>query len=241
MSEKSWDDEDVEVPPPLPPSKTVDDRWAGEDEERVKDNWDDDEEEKRPAPVAVSAVPRKKTKKQIIAEKQAQKEAELKAKRLEIERMNSEMTPEERIAEKLRLQKVQEESDLQFAVDMMGIKESDSTPQIQSLQDADISTAEGLEALGSAMVSKIRSTDRLEKKAFYVPFLETFCKDLCFNLEVDELKKVTQVLNALSNEKVKASKPVKGKKKGGKQKIHIGKEEDVVDGDRYIDDMDDFI
>ena len=37
--------------------------------------------------------------------------------------MNAEMTPEEKIAEKLRLQKVQEDNELQFAVDLMGIKE----------------------------------------------------------------------------------------------------------------------
>ena len=71
-----------------------------------------------------SSQPKKKSKIQIIAEKQAQKEAELKAKRAEIERMNAEMSPEEKQAEKLRLQKIQEESDLQIAVDMMGIKEA---------------------------------------------------------------------------------------------------------------------
>jgi len=40
--------------------------------------------------------------------------------------MNEEMTPAERAAEKLRMQKIQEESDLQFAVDMMGIKDMPS-------------------------------------------------------------------------------------------------------------------
>ena len=33
------------------------------------------------------------------------------------------MTPEEKLAEKLRLQREQEESQLEFAVDMMGIKD----------------------------------------------------------------------------------------------------------------------
>ena len=35
-----------------------------------------------------------------------------------------------------------------------------------------------------------------------------------FLVEVDEIKRVTTVLNTLYNEKVKAAKPVKGKKKG---------------------------
>ena len=46
-----------------------------------------------------------------------------------------------------------------------------------------------------------------------------------FSVEVDELKKVTAVLNALYNDKVKANKPLKGKKKGaGKAKILLDKE-----------------
>lgn len=44
-------------------------------------------------------------------------------------------------------------------------------------------------------------------------------------MEVDELKKVTASLNALYNDKVKANKPIKGKKKGAnKAKLHLGKE-----------------
>lgn len=89
-----------------------------------QDNWDDDDEDDRKPVQGTSSQPKKKSKIQIIAEKQAQKEAELKAKRAEIERMNAEMSPEEKQAEKLRLQKIQEESDLQIAVDMMGIKEA---------------------------------------------------------------------------------------------------------------------
>ena len=56
-------------------------------------------------------------------------------------------------------------------------------PEISSLKEADLSSEEGLEALGGAVVRKIRDTDRLEKKPYYVTFLETFCKDLCSNRE----------------------------------------------------------
>lgn len=215
----------------------------GEDEDKIKDNWDDEEEEEaKPAAASSAPVQKKKSRKQIIAEKQAKKEAELLAKRQEIERMNKMMTPEEKLAEKQRLQKIQEESDLQFAVDMMGIQDKDLTPEVKSLADADLSTAAGLEALGDAVIKKIRDTDRLEKKNYFPIFVEKFCKDICANLELDELKKVTASLNALYNDKVKASKPVKGKKKGaGKAKLHLGKDNDVVENDRYIDDFDDFI
>jgi len=44
------------------------------------------------------------------------------------------------------------------------------------------------------------------------------------SVDVDELKKVTASLNALYNDKVKANKPLKGKKKGaGKAKIQMDK------------------
>jgi translation initiation factor 3 subunit J len=245
MSEKSWDDEDFEVPPPLPALKSTDDKWEGEDEGRVKDNWDDDEEEEKKKPVAQTAapMPKKKSKRQIIEEKQAQKEAMLKAKRAELEKMQEEMTPEEKLAEKLRLQKIQEESDLQFAVDMMGIKEEDAK-DVVNLKEADLSSAEGLEALGAAVIKKIRDTDRLEKKTYYVTFLETFCKDLCANLESDDLSKVTASLKALFNEKLKANKPVKGKKKAAdKAKLHSIKKtnDDLVEQYNDFDDFDDFI
>ena len=42
-------------------------------------------------------------------------------------------------------------------------------------------------------------------------------------MEVDDIKRVTTVLNSLYNEKVKASKPLKGKKKGAnKPKLNVG-------------------
>lgn len=44
-------------------------------------------------------------------------------------------------------------------------------------------------------------------------------------MDVDELKRVTASLNALYNDKVKANKPIKGRKKAAnKAKLHLGKE-----------------
>jgi len=53
--------------------------------------------------------------------------------------------------------------------------------EVDNLADVDISTKSGIESLGNAVIKKIRSTERLEKKPFYAPFLESFCKDLCLN------------------------------------------------------------
>ncbi|XP_047738630.1 eukaryotic translation initiation factor 3 subunit J [Hyalella azteca] len=126
---------------------------------------------------------------------------------------------------------------------MMGIKESD-TKNALNLEDADLSSAEGLEALGAAVIKKIRDTDRLEKKTYYATFLESFCKELCANLESDDLSKVTASLKALFNEKLKANKPIKGKKKAGdKAKLNTIKKTPGDFTDQYNDmaDYDDFI
>ena len=55
--------------------------------------------------------------------KEAQKQAELEAKREEMKKSMAEMTPEERANEKLRMRKIQEEADLRIAVDMMGLND----------------------------------------------------------------------------------------------------------------------
>lgn len=45
--------------------------------------------------------------------------------------------------------------------------------------------------------------------------------DVLVPVEVDEVKRVSAVINSLYNEKVKASKP-KSRKKGGKAKLNVG-------------------
>jgi len=118
----------------------------------------------------------------------------------------------------MRLQKIQEDSDLQLANDLMGAKDEEEF----NFDCIDISTVKGLDEFRRAIVKKIRMTDRLEKKSIFVTFIEDLGKDLCTNIELDDMKKVISVLNALYNEKVKASKP-KNKKKGvGKAKLNAG-------------------
>ena len=65
---------------------------------------------------------RKKKKKlaDIIAEKEAARAAQAEAKRKEDEARLAAMSPEAKLAEKLRLQKIEENANLQLAKDMMG-------------------------------------------------------------------------------------------------------------------------
>merc|ERR1711915_550003 len=152
----------------------------------------------------------------------------MKAKREELARATKDMTPEEKYAEKLRLRKIQEESDLQHAVDMMGLGDADKDKdevEVVNITEADLSNKSGLEAFGKAVLKKIKQTNGLEKSFYYATFLESFVKDLCVEIGPDELKKVLAPLNALHNDKVRSNKPAKGKKKNTSSKatINVGK------------------
>ncbi|XP_076050307.1 eukaryotic translation initiation factor 3 subunit j isoform X2 [Oratosquilla oratoria] len=270
MSDVEWDEEDFEPRVVVAPKLT--DKWAGEDEEDdVKDNWDDEEEEgggggdenktgnnNMPAPL------KKKKKKfsEIIAAKEAKEAEEAEKRRKEMEEREKSMTAEGKLAEKLRLQKIQEESDLQLASEFIGgegeevgehtppLSHEETPSRVQSsvaedpspLDSYSLTTSESLKDFRTALIAKIRSVDRLEKRAIYLPFVEELIRDLCLNLEVEDVKKVTSSLNTLYNEKVKANKPVKGKKKSAnKAKLNPGQGAitDDVANDFY--DYDDFI
>lgn len=243
MSDVEWDADDFEPKVVVTPKLT--DKWAGEDEEDdVKDNWDDeDDDENENKTNIIPTAPTKRKKKKlpdIIAEKEAREAEEAEKRRKEMEERERSMTAEERLEEKLRLQKIQEESDLQLASELIG--GGVPTEEPSPLDSYSLTTSESLKDFRTALIAKIRSVDRLEKRVIYLPFVEELCRDLCQNLEVEDVKKVTSILNTLYNEKVKASKPVKGKKKAaGKAKLNPGQGAitDDVANDFY--DYDDFI
>ena len=114
----NWDDDDFE--PEVPSGATaVSDKWAGENEEDVKDNWDEDDEETEDK--SHVEVKKKKSLKERIAEKEAKRAAELAAKRKKEEEENKPLSPEEALAERLRQQKMAEESDLALAREALNL------------------------------------------------------------------------------------------------------------------------
>ncbi|XP_050739396.1 eukaryotic translation initiation factor 3 subunit J-like isoform X2 [Eriocheir sinensis] len=234
MSDVSWDDDDfepVKAAPVLPS-----DKWDGEDEDDVKDNWDDEDEEKPASTTTTTtgttattttAQAKKKKKKigDIIAEKEAKQHEEAERRRREAEERAAGQTAAGKLAEKLRLQKVQEDADLQLASELVGTGGGgggggEDDPRL--LEVVDLNTTEGLSLLRRVVVSKVRATDRLEKRPAFVTFVEDITRDLCQNLEMDEVKRVTAVLNTLYNEKMRASKPKNKKKQTGKAKLNVG-------------------
>ncbi len=76
-----------------------------------------------------------------------------------------ELTPEEQIAEKLRQQKLQEESDLELAKDTFGVGSEDSS-RIDSFTPT---TEEDFQKLGKLLEEKLQP---LEKSPHYVDMLD---------------------------------------------------------------------
>nr|KAJ3403927.1 Eukaryotic translation initiation factor 3 subunit J [Polyrhizophydium stewartii] len=83
-----------------------------------------------------------------------------------------------------------------------------------------------------------------EKMPQYTYFVESLVRELALPLSVDDTRKVTTSLNAMINEKQKALKDNKGKKKGAAKqslKTEPSDSRDTTNYDDYNDDFDDFM
>ncbi|OCT89867.1 hypothetical protein XELAEV_18018480mg, partial [Xenopus laevis] len=187
---------------------TVRDRWDGEDEEEdVKDNWDDEEEaggaaKKEPQITVEQKVPEKKKLLEKIKEKeklQKQRKEELKKQVQTLESSNTpELTPEEQLSEKLRLKKLQEDSDLELAKEAFG---DDVT--VTGIDAMNPSTREDFTEFGKLLKEKITL---YERSLYYPGFLEALVRDVSLSLEVEDLKKINNSLTVLCFEKQKQEK-----------------------------------
>ncbi|ESN90079.1 hypothetical protein HELRODRAFT_194695 [Helobdella robusta] len=78
---------------------------------------------------------------------------------------------------------------------------------------------------------------KYDKSAHYVTMLDELLKELCQNLQMEDVKKISNTLTAVSSEKLKQSKTSKVKKKGKRAALTTGKDVDAVDYD-YDNDYD---
>ncbi|XP_050955851.1 LOW QUALITY PROTEIN: eukaryotic translation initiation factor 3 subunit J-A [Labeo rohita] len=215
----SWDADSFEPEEPIKKA-AAHDKWEGEDEDDdVKDNWDDDEEEeKEEEKMSVYSTDHKvlneakPTEKKKLSEKikekenlQRKKQEELK-KQIEESKDSTELTPEEELAEKLRVKKLQEDSDLELAKEAFGVVSNNVT----GIDAMSPSTKDDFTEFERLLKEKISS---YEKSIHYSSFLETLFRDLCLSLEVDDLKKISNSLTVLLSEKQRQEKANKGKKK----------------------------
>ncbi|KAG5273716.1 hypothetical protein AALO_G00154670 [Alosa alosa] len=215
----SWDTESFEPDQPLK-NAAVHDKWEGEDEEEdIKDNWDDEEEEEEKSaekPTEVKSSEKKKLNEKIKEKEnlQRQKQEELRKRIEEPEEQAQlteltqvmELTPEDDLAETLHVKKLQEDTDLELASDAFGVV-SNHVTGIDAISPASREDFTEFEKLLKDKISPY------EKSVHYSNFVESLFKNLCISMEVEDLKKINNSMTALLSEKQKQEKQNKGKKK----------------------------
>ncbi|XP_034477867.1 eukaryotic translation initiation factor 3 subunit J [Drosophila innubila] len=213
-------------------------KWEGEDaDDDVKESWEDEEEKKDEE---------KPTKTEVVPVKTKPNKA-LKAKLEEQERLLEEeeskrlanLTAEEKLAEKLRLQKIQEESDLKSALDTFGV-----TSIGGGLDAFNPESKEEFKEFGAALSWKVA---QYRESPHFPQFIEDLVRGLCVNLSAADIKKVKMSTEVLHTEKVKmekaSSKKAAAKSKG---KVTLRTDHDDIDGyqkygNDFTDDYDDFM
>ncbi|XP_030270374.1 eukaryotic translation initiation factor 3 subunit J-B [Sparus aurata] len=246
-----WDAETFEPEEPIKKAAATAaamvDKWEGEDEdEDVKDNWDDeDEDEEKKAGMTKSET--KVSDKKKLMEKIKEKENRLKKKQQELKKAmdekQEELTPEEQLAEKLRVKKLQEDADLELAKDAFGV--SSTSNSVTGIDAMCPSSKEDFTEFEKLLKEKIT---QFEKSVHYSSFLDSLFRELCISLEVEDLKKVSNSLSVLLSEKQKQEKQNKGKKKkkgvvpGGGLKAQMRDDLDYATFDGgYAQDYEDFM
>jgi len=246
----NWDDEDYE--PEVATNHTgaaavVSDKWDGEDEDDddLKDNWDDEEEEKQDSDVPKTVPKKKKTLAEKIAEREEAKRQEAIAKMQQAE-AERELTPEEELARKMRAQKMAEEQDLELAKEAFGVSDPVVLPGQKTIDNFVPKNKDEFTELANMIVEKLST---LEYKTDFSFFLETLVRDCCAGREPEDIKKISNTLTLLANEKQKLNKADKnkGKKKAAatnKKTLASGKGVSKADDDYYDDyynEYDDFM
>lgn len=201
-------------------------KWEGEDaEEDVKDSWDQDPEDEKSDEEIKPPPPPPSAKKSIkkIGEKFEEKERK---KLQELEKPSKPLTPEELLAEKIRQQKLQEESDRILAKEIFG------STGLETKEDFDKLKTEILNVLSDS-----------SKNSNYVTFAEQIVQGICVHLSSADLKKISTLVSNLHIEKTKIEKGEKSKKnKGkGKAKLKMEGDNDYSEYSAFTEDFDDFI
>nr|CAD7260716.1 unnamed protein product [Timema shepardi] len=142
--DEEWENDNFE-PKAIPSSATVPvHKWEGEDEDdEVKDNWEDEEEEEEKKDIEKQEPlkPVVKKGKKALLEKIEEKE-QRKREKVEKQPKREELTSEEIQAEKLRQQKLQEESDLLVAMETFARKRGISTKVVATIRDVVLTFAD---------------------------------------------------------------------------------------------------
>uniref|UniRef100_A0A3Q0KCF8 Eukaryotic translation initiation factor 3 subunit J n=1 Tax=Schistosoma mansoni TaxID=6183 RepID=A0A3Q0KCF8_SCHMA len=222
-----WDDEDESDFV----AKQVKVDWDDEEDNAVPDSWDaeppkDSVTSKPAAPAKLSLSERLKLK-----EEQKRKEKEEKLRREEKLRLSQPVT-------ELQREKLAEEAELGLLKDTFGPSTVQSNDK-ETIDSCCPKTKEDFNHLHSLLAAKITT---IQKSPHFTAFAESLIRDLVIEMEVDALRTVNTVINALINEKQKLVKSKTKKKTKGK--LLVERENDYqygVDDDALPDEYDDFM
>lgn len=237
-----WDDEEFEPSAAAAGGVPKTDKWDGEDEDDdVKDAWDvsSDEEDSQKSKEGDQVVVKKKKKKlaDIIAEKEEARMKKMAEDAYETEERLLNDTPEARLEEKLRQQKLAEDGDFELARELLGTRES--TPQEGTLDAMSPVSKEEFEEFEKAISEKIANFSNSEH---YPEFVENLVKSMCMTLNTITLKKIKTDVEAFHSAKLKEEKAAKGGKKPAKKNvIKMERDNDYAIGGYQDNDMDDFM
>lgn len=213
----SWDADNFE--PKLPTTLTNSNKWEGEDEEdMVKESWEDEEEEKKDEEKTELPPPPPKPKKRIqdkIAEKERLERE--KAERAAAEKAIEEMTPEQKLAHKLHQQKLQEESDLRLAMETFGVTEVGSG----KIDGFNPTTKAEFDEFADMLTKKI---SLYKSKEEFPAFVDDLIRNIIVQMHSADIKRIKLTVDNLYIEKQKSEKSDKSKKpaKGkGKAKLKV--------------------
>ncbi|KAJ3358955.1 hypothetical protein GGF32_009884, partial [Allomyces javanicus] len=240
-----WEDyaEDAPAAAPLPVPVPVDvpkSKWDDEeDDDDVADAWDADSDDETPAakPVAAASspvaaarpgsttppVPKKRTIKQAIAERQAEEArlaAEAAAKKAAAEAAASAEAAETPAERKARLQRAVEEEDAKVAETLFGNLSvgGDNKPAEKTLLNFNPRTKTDFDKYATLVVERFANFEKLQ---YYPTFLENVVRTLADKLKIEDVRKLSSSLNALANDKQRAEKEALKKKKSTKKQVRV--------------------
>lgn len=219
---EDWE-EDEQIPP-INLKEQLKKNWDDEDvdENDIKESWELDDE---PAPAPAAKPPVEKAPKKSLA-----KAAEKKGKTVEVEKQE----PLDPLAEKLRQQRLVEESDYKSTAELFAKKGDEKTV------DNFIPKSESdFNDYAELIAHKLRP---YEKSFHYIGLLKAVMRLSMTTLKAADAKEVASSVTAIANEKLKAEKEANTKKKAGakKKQLHVDKPDDdiVADGYEALDDYD---
>ncbi|CAI5507241.1 unnamed protein product [Closterium sp. Naga37s-1] len=191
-----WDAEDFE-PPPVVVAK-----------EPVKSSWEDEEEEEEEAPASTTTASAKPK-----GEKKKKKKADDKGKGKEKEEEEEEVDDgvlADPVAEKLRQQRLVEESDFKATKELFGGKKKEAE---RSLDDFLPKSEADFNEFADLIAARITPHS---KSFHYVALIKSILRKVEAPLVGKDAKEISAAAAVIANEKLKAEKEAeKGKKKGG--------------------------